>query len=410
MLSKFSQLPTVLEEVAGSVGPASRAARLAAALRRLWPYSPAYFALFFDGAEQHTVALNQTGCPLPELAALVSAALAGSGRGAGCLPLPPFSPGRVLLSHEIAADRHWGQLGVAIHAGDAIAFTALVQRLLGLLARALAERLSLAALEQRLEKLHERLLRQTALADIAELAGPLAHEFNNFLNILMLQIAALGSALPDDVRTALEKVRQQGRATADLVRAWQRARQQTHAPGRPLDLAEVIGEALQELPETSDLATAEGSRLTFVTHLSTELPAVQACSHDLRRLLTFLLRNAVAAVGSAQGVISVETEVVSNKVLLHVRDSGPPLPAEGLPALFDPHTAARAGTTPLELAACISIARRYLGKLRGANPPGGGVAVTLELPAARPEDAELRGEHRLDRPGQRTTVATPEEG
>jgi signal transduction histidine kinase len=385
VLSKFGQLPAVLEEVADAAEPAGRAARLATALWRLWPYSSASFALFDEGAEQHTAALDSAGHPLPELAALASAALAGSDRGAGCMPLLTSSPGRVLLSHEIAADRHWGQLGVALPAGDAASLTALGQRLLSLLARSLAERLSLAAQEQRLERLGERLLRQTTLADVAELAGPMAHEFNNFLNVLLLQIAALGLALPEDVRARLEPIRRQGRAAAALIRTWQRYRQQAHPPGRALDLAEVIHEALQELPEPELTPTpGEGSRPTFVTHLATGLPAVKACPHDLKRLLTFLLRNAVAALGGGQGVISVETEVVDNKVLLHVRDSGPPVPAETLPALFEPRAAARAGTVPLELAACVSIARRYLGQLRGANSPEGGVNITLELPAAQP--------------------------
>lgn len=382
LLNKVGQIQAILEDIPRQAGLVARAVRLAGALRRLWPDSTAYFVLLVEGAERYTTALDQAGRSLPGLADVVAATLAGAGRGAGCLPLASLEgAGKVLVSHEIAADNsHWGHLGLALDAGDASSRTAVAQRLLGLLARTLAVRLGAGARERLLERLSERLDRQTALADVAETAAPLAHEFNNFLNVLLLQVTSLAPALPEDVRTELEQVRQQGRTAAALVRSWQRYRQQFQSARRRIDLGEVIRETLQDLQAASS-AAATGLSLTFVSRLSTGLPAVEACPHDLRRLLTFLLRNAVAALGEAEGVISVEAEATDGKVLLHVRDSGPAVPTEALQALFEPHGAARQGTTPLELAACESIARRYLGKLRGSNCPGGGVAVTLELPA-----------------------------
>jgi len=389
VLSKLGQVQAILDDVPRQAALASRAVRLAGALRRLWPDSSAYFALLVEGAERHTVALDRVGRPLPWLADMVAAALSGAGRGAGCLPLPSSSgAGKVLVSHEIVAGgSHWGHLGLALDAGDALFRTMLAQRLLSQLARTLAVRLCFTAQERLLERLRERLARQTVLADVAETAGPLTHEFNNFLNVLLLQISALAPALPEDVQAEMEQLRRQGRATAALIRSWQRYRQQGQPPGRPIDLAEVIREALEELQLTQGLASpglATEASLTFVTRLSSGLPAVEACPHDLRRLLTFLLRNAVAALGVDEGVIEVETEASDGRVLLRVRDSGPAVSVEVLQALFEPHGAAREGTIALELAACASIARRYLGKLRGANSPGGGVAVELELPVSTP--------------------------
>ena len=77
----------------------------------------------------------------------------------------------------------------------------------------------------------------------------------------------------------------------------------------------MIREAVQEL-QTASAASETGSSLTFVSRLSTGLPIVEGCPHDLRRLLTFLLRNAVAALGEGEGVISVEAEALDGKVLL----------------------------------------------------------------------------------------------
>ena len=142
----------------------------------------------------------------------------------------------MLVSHEIAAEsRHWGHLGLALDAGDASA-DGPAQQLLSLLARTLAVRLNAAA-RAIAGAVARRLDRQTALADVAETAAPLTHEFNNFLNVLLLQITSLRTALPEDVRAELEQVGQQGRTAAALVRAWQRYRQQFQPVSRALTSA-----------------------------------------------------------------------------------------------------------------------------------------------------------------------------
>jgi signal transduction histidine kinase len=103
---------------------------------------------------------------------------------------------------------------------------------------------------------------------------------------------------------------------------------------------------------------------------------------DFKRLFVFLVRNAVAALGEAAGTITVETELAAGRALLRVADNGPSLPGEVLSALFDPANPGREGTNGLELAACESLARRHLGKLRASERRGGGVVITLELPTA----------------------------
>ena len=87
-----------------------------------------------------------------------------------------------------------------------------------------------------------------------------------------------------------------------------------------------------------------------------------------------------ATRGRAHGGTS--PHLAAGRALLRVADNGPSLPGEALSTLFDPSNPGREGTNSLELAACESLARRYLGKLRASERPGGGVVITLELPAA----------------------------
>ena len=388
ILNSVDTVRDLVETLPGhAASPSVRARTLATALRSLWPHSSLYFTLIAEEPGLHVAVVDGAGRPAPHLGETIKIALGGAGRGPGCFPLPPRMSldGRILVSHEIThGGVHWGHFGLALWEHDSPEISALVQSVLALCARALAGRLHLHAQESGLARAREQLVRQTALADVGELAGPLAHEFNNFLNVLLLQVTVLTPALPEAARGELEKVRRQGRAAGGLVREWQRYRQQARPASRPVVLNESIREVVDELRRQTQrdgggsAGDAEGS-LTIVTRLAADLPAVTVCPHDLRRVLMFLLRNAVAAAGN-RGVVSIETEVADGKVHLHIKDSGPAVAPEALAGLFDLQTA-RGGANRLELAACASIARRHRGKLQAENNPGG-VAVTLALPAA----------------------------
>src|SRR5207248_7507824 len=101
--------------------------------------------------------------------------------------------------------------------------------------------------EQKRAAVCAELARQTAVADVGELAGPLAHEFNNFLNVLLLEVAALSQDASEEVRAELARVRQQGLAASSLVRQWQRYRQQARSAACEVALNDVVRRALEEL-------------------------------------------------------------------------------------------------------------------------------------------------------------------
>jgi C4-dicarboxylate-specific signal transduction histidine kinase len=108
-------------------------------------------------------------------------------------------------------------------------------------------------------------------------------------------------------------------------------------------------------------------------------PRIAAAAADLRRLIVFLVRNAAAA--APEGAVAVRTRREGDRALLVVEDTGPSVAADWLPTFFEPGAEARGGADALELAACHGLARRLGGRAAAANPAGGGVAVTVELPA-----------------------------
>jgi signal transduction histidine kinase len=238
---------------------------------------------------------------------------------------------------------------------------------------------------------------QAGLANVAELAGPVAHEVNNFLNALLLQLAVLEQLGPENLRSDLVEIRRQGKALATIVQQWQQYRRRQQAALRPTDLNRILAQALAvcmsdatpgapapwAVPQGDSTPASSPPDGVVPVHLvlAPELPPILAPSGDLKRLCAFLLANAAAAAGSQAGRITARTEAVKDLVRLRLEDTGPAVPPEALPHFFEPGPAPRPGTNSLELAACGGIVRRLQGRIRAENQPVG-LAVIVELPAA----------------------------
>jgi signal transduction histidine kinase len=243
--------------------------------------------------------------------------------------------------------------------------------------------------DSQLQALHQDLVDNELLADIAEVASPMAHEFNNFLNALLLRIAVLEMQLPSEMRPGLEEMRQQGKSLAALVHHWQYYRRR-QSGGSTVDLNRVVLDTLQklctvatgpllrlELPDSAKKSGMEGTRVRLELH---DGPlAVSGTAVDLQRLCTFLLRNA-AAVTPPDARVIVQTARSGGKGLLRVEDAGPAVTPEQLAELFTPYPV-RPGTNGLELAACKSIVRRLQGSIAAENNATKGITIMAELPS-----------------------------
>jgi signal transduction histidine kinase len=212
-----------------------------------------------------------------------------------------------------------------------------------------------------------------ALADVAECASPVAHEMNNFLNALLLHLAVLETQLPADQRPGLEQIRREGNAMATLVHQWQNYRRRRI--GDPAcDLNLVVRAAL-------DQSSTRVGGPNIRAGLSDTPVSVRGPLAELVRLCRFLVRNAVA-VTPTDGTVTVRTARSDGRGVLRVEDAGPTVAPDQLSGLLTAHPVGRTGTNGLELAACKSIVRRLHGTITAENRGGGGVVVTVELPAA----------------------------
>jgi signal transduction histidine kinase len=298
---------------------------------------------------------------------------------------------RWLVQEIVSGERRHGFLALALPERTEAATQA--QTLLAVFARHLAVRLDLEAAQSERTALQAALDELSGLANLGVLASPVTHEFNNFLNVVLLQVAVLEQEVSGVRRDEFGVIRQQGKNVAELVRLWQQHRHRQRAGSRPTDLNALIRETVEAIsreepgfgetrigPATADGRIPAKTGVSVRLSLGADLPPVFGTGVALQRLLRFLVTNAAAAITSLPGVISIRTALAAGKVVLTVEDTGPTVAPELLPQFFEPLVFAREGSNRLELAACQTLAQRHLqGGIIAENRPGGlAVVVTLK--------------------------------
>jgi signal transduction histidine kinase len=366
-----------------------RALRLAKLMRSLRPSLPLYACLLSETDRTHGVVLDEAGQSRPAWEEVIINECFRRSQAQEVmvkeftLPATLGLVDHMLVVEELAyANQKGGMLAVAL-SNTAPSEMALVARtVLTLVSAQVAAWLTREALESERDALRADIREEARLANISELAGPVFHEVNNFLNTLLLEVAILDTAVPGQVRPQLVEIRRQGKEVTALIKQVQQYRQSRRAAPQPVDVNRIVGEVVEALGrETAAGEPSSPGEVSVLWTPAPNLPAVLGNTPNLKRLFFFLLKNATAALGTRGGSIVIRTEAAGGKVRCHIEDTGPDVPPEVLLRLFEPGSTGREGTNNLELAACKAILRPLQGKVEAANRPEGGLTVTVDLPA-----------------------------
>ena len=258
----------------------------------------------------------------------------------------------------------------------------------------------------------EKLQRETArFRAVADLAGGVAHNFNNLLQAVMgnLELALLDLELGNylHVKHALEKALKSSRFGADTVRRLQSfagIRDRTRVPERGVfDLSGIVRQAL-EMTKTwwKSIPEREGRKVSLDIHLKDGC-LVQGEKNDLFEVAVNLIKNATEALPQ-EGTIDVETRVEGDQVILKVRDTGIGISQENLKRLFNPFftTKASAGSG-LGLASSRKIIEDCGGEILVESKEGHGTTFTALLPLVK-EEPEPPKTEKTPAIGQQLTV------
>ena len=270
------------------------------------------------------------------------------------VPLPEHVLHRVAVRWD---GRQYGLLALALH--RLRERCALAHALLAHVAESLACRLFQGEADRR---------GQAQYRDLADLTNLVGHEFNNALNAIGLQIAALAQkGLTADAHCPeLVEVRRQVAAAGTLVRRLQDLCGKAFPPRQVADLNRAVRAVL-----------AQRVRL----ELEPTLPPVQGTALDLERLADALVRGGSA--GSVVADVTVQTaRGPGATVWLRVESPEANPDPTWLTRLFEPFVGLQPGEGGTALALARAVARRLGGSVRAEPRTGGGLLFIAELRAA----------------------------
>ncbi|MCX6928226.1 MAG: ATP-binding protein, partial [Verrucomicrobia bacterium] len=238
---------------------------------------------------------------------------------------------------------------------------------------------------------------------LGRMAGAIAHNFNNQLAAVILNLELLQQELPPrsgsglDLSAALQSARKAANISTQMLVYLG----QTDVQCEPLDLSETCRESLPLLQ------AAIPKTVVLKTDLPAPGPVIKANDNQIEQVLTNLLTNSWEAGSDGSDAIRLSVKLASAAEIptshrfpigwqpqdpayacLEVADSGCGISAESIEKIFDPFFTSKFTGRGLGLAVVLGIVRNYGGAITVESEPNRGSVFRVFLPvtaAAAPQ-------------------------
>ena len=245
---------------------------------------------------------------------------------------------------------------------------------------------------KQIEAQNRQLLKAESLG---RMAGAIAHNFNNQLAAVMMNLELLQQDLPlqAGARLQLSEALQSARKAADISTQMLVYLGQTTVHREPLDLSEACRLCLPLLQE------AESRIAVLKADLPAPGPVINSNANQIQQVLTNLLTNAWEASRAGSDAIRLTVKQVSATAIpvvnrfpiawqpqapayacLEVADSGGGIPAGDIEKLFDPFFTSKFIGKGLGLSVVLGIVRGHDGGITVESEPGWGSVFRVFLP------------------------------
>nr|WP_321467720.1 ATP-binding protein [uncultured Desulfobulbus sp.] len=258
--------------------------------------------------------------------------------------------------------------------------------------------------------MEQELFKSEKLKSIGLLAGGLAHDFNNFLTVILgnLSLAQAGNDISDHIRQLLIDAEKASIAAKELT-----CQLLTFAKGGEpikelIDLGEPVREAAQ-------LAVLDGCH-TCAFHIPTDLWPAEIDRVQIEQVIRNIVMNASQAMPDGEEIeircANIARMEAGNEhqlapgpyVQISIVDKGAGIPDEIVSQIFDPYFSTKTEGTGLGLAICHSIINKHNGAIEVASTPGIGTTFTLYLPASPDEHVKNSDDMHQDLTNQRSQL------
>ena len=221
-------------------------------------------------------------------------------------------------------------------------------------------------------------------AGMGEVVAAVTHELTQSLTASLSNAQALRRMLAqphlsyDDLPPIVDDIRDANRQASDILDRIRSLMRKEAFDIRPLDLNAVVTDVVHVL-----YSSAANDGVLLVADLAAGLPPITGDRVQVRQVAMNLIINAVQAtrghhVGSA--LVRVSTSRNGSGVVLLVDDTGPGVPEDALPRLFEPYYTTKKDGLGVGLSISRSIVQSHGGSIEVANLPQGGARFVVHFP------------------------------
>ena len=242
----------------------------------------------------------------------------------------------------------------------------------------------------------------TRVGLLGELVSALAHELNQPLAAILSNAQAarrfMDAGTPDlpEVRAILDDIVRDDKRAGDVIHGLREMLRKEVPERERLSIDSAVHEALGLLH--SELV---GADVTVKTELAPGLPPVGAGKVEIQQVVMNLAMNAVHAMRSVprhERELTIRTSSHQEFVVVTVRDTGPGVPEDALPHVFDSFFTTKASGLGMELSICRRMIRRHGGDVWCGNHEDGGAVFCFSLPAEGGQGTPAGGSAAIARP------------
>lgn len=236
-----------------------------------------------------------------------------------------------------------------------------------------------AWLIERQQQQFQQLAHQTErLTALGRLAAGVAHELNNPLSSILLFSSNMKKKAPPDsfFQEGLDIIIQETKRCKAIIQDLQEF-------SRSKEPKKTVGNVNQVLTKVLNLLENEfrKNHIRLAKDLAAAVPDMLLDIGQMQQVFANLLLNAIEAVKS-EGEVRVRTVYHPERRLIEIEiaDTGPGIPAENLPRIFEPFFSTKAKGTGLGLAVTYGFVLNHQGDIKVQSQLGQGTTFTVQLP------------------------------
>jgi signal transduction histidine kinase len=227
----------------------------------------------------------------------------------------------------------------------------------------------------------DRLQQTERLATLGQVAGGVAHELRNPLNVVRTSVFYLLNArnpIPEKTAEHLKRIERQVTVADGVISALSNFAKMPLPAFQPVQVSRLAHEALEN--------EGLGDSVRVETDLPESLPPVLVDGDQVRIVFANLIRNARDAMPQG-GSLTVIGRAADGCVEVDFADSGTGIPQEDLARVMEPLYSTKARGLGLGLAIARAILEKNNGSLKVASALGTGSTFTVRLTASSAKEA-----------------------